>query len=238
MADIGDANNIHPKDKVDVGHRLALVAEHVAYGRNLVYCGPTYDSMKIEGNKIRLSFKNIGSGLQIGTPPWTPEGMAAPMAAELTGFAVAGTDKYTWFWAKAQIDGDTVVVSSDQVPAPTAARYGWANNPPCNLYNKEGLPAAPFRTDDWKDSWQNGPADKQAHTPVSQRVAPAPRPSGTRWFYQCRTDGSHPKIAVIEDAAPLRNFRTQSSRRPAPTGRSNYPVQLGPHSPRKPSRCG
>jgi sialate O-acetylesterase len=149
--DIGDGSNLHPVDKIDVGLRLALAAKHVAYGQDLVYSGPIYDSMKIEGNKIRLTFKETGSGLQMSTPPWTPTGVPVPAPTELTGFAIAGADQ-KWVWAKARIDGNTVVVSSDQVASPVAVRYGWASNPPCNLYNKEGLPASPFRTDDWPDT--------------------------------------------------------------------------------------
>jgi len=148
--DIGNGADIHPKDKHDVGLRLALAAKHVAYGQKLVYSGPIYDSMKVEGNKIRLSFKDTGSGLKMGTPPWTASGVPAPAPTELTGFAIAGADR-NWVWAKAEIEGQDVVVSSDQVASPVAVRYGWGNNPPCNLYNNEGLPASPFRTDDWVD---------------------------------------------------------------------------------------
>jgi sialate O-acetylesterase len=154
--DIGDGD-LHPKDKLDVGLRLAQAAKHVAYGQDVVYSGPIYDSMKIEGNKIRLTFKNTGSGLQMSTPPWTPPGTTVPAPTELTGFAIAGPDQ-NWVWAKAQIDGNTVVVSSDQVASPVAVRYGWANNPPCNLYNKEGLPASPFRTDDWPEPTRSRPS--------------------------------------------------------------------------------
>jgi sialate O-acetylesterase len=148
--DIGNGADIHPKDKHDVGLRLALAAKHVAYGQDLVYSGPIYDSMKVEGNKVRLSFKDTGTGLKMGTPPWTASGIPAPAPTELTGFAIAGADR-KWVWARAEIDGNDVVVSSDQVGSPVAVRYGWANNPPCNLYNNEGLPASPFRTDDWID---------------------------------------------------------------------------------------
>jgi sialate O-acetylesterase len=165
IVDIGDGTNIHPKDKLDVGLRLALAAKHVAYKQDLVYSGPIYDSMKIEGNKIRMTFKDTGSGLQMNAPPWTPTGIPAPAPTELTGFAIAGADQ-KWAWAKAQIDGNTVVVSSDQVAAPVAVRYGWANNPPCNLYNKEGLPASPFRTDDWPE-----------HAPAAATPPPSPAPS-------------------------------------------------------------
>ena len=146
--DIGDPGNIHPKDKQDVAARLALAARHVAYGQDLVFSGPTYDSIKIENNSIRISFKNIGGGLVMGVPPWTANGQPVPTPTELTGFGIAGADK-KWVAAKAAIDGDTVVVSSDAVPNPVAVRYGWTPNPPCDLYNKDGLPASPFRSDDW-----------------------------------------------------------------------------------------
>jgi len=145
--DIGDPNNIHPKDKIDVGARLALVAEHVAYGQNLVYAGPTFDSIKVEGNKIRVSYTNIGGGLVMGTPPWTPDNMPVQPPTALAGFEIAGADK-NWVPAQAVIDGQTVLVSGDQVAAPVAVRYDWAPSPSGNLYNKEGLPAFPFRTGD------------------------------------------------------------------------------------------
>ena len=167
--DVGDGANIHPKDKFDVGLRLALAAKHVAYGQDLVYSGPIYDSMKIEGNKIRVVFQKTGSGMQMGTPPWTSTGVPVPAPTELTGFAIAGADQQ-WVWAKAQVDGQTVVVSSDQVTTPVAVRYAWANNPIGNLYNKEGLPASPFRTDDWPDI---KPAPPVASPPPSP--APAPK---------------------------------------------------------------
>jgi len=151
IIDIGEADTIHPHDKVDVGLRLALAAKHLAYGQDVVYSGPIYDSMTVEGDKIRLSFKDIGSGLKMGTPPWTLTGAPAPTPTELTGFTITGADK-NWVWAKAVIDGTNVVVSSDKVASPVAVRYGWANNPSVNLYNNEGLPASPFRTDNWEDT--------------------------------------------------------------------------------------
>jgi sialate O-acetylesterase len=162
--DIGNPTDIHPKDKIDVAQRLFLAARHVAYGETLVYSGPIYDSMKVDGNKIRLTFKDTGSGLQMSTPPWTPTGIPVPTPTELKGFAIAGDDK-NFVWANAVIDGNQVVVSSDQVAAPVAVRYDWATNPPGNLYNKEGLPASPFRTDDWVDSM-----------PMAHPPAPAPTP--------------------------------------------------------------
>jgi len=147
--DVGDPFNIHPKDKLDVGHRLALAARHVAYGEDIVYSGPIYDSMTTEGGKLRVAFKNCGSGLIVGTSPLAPKDNPAPAPTELTGFTIAGTDQ-KFVAAKAVIDGNSVVVSSDQVPAPAAVRYDWADSPPCDFYNKEGLPASPFRTDTWE----------------------------------------------------------------------------------------
>lgn len=133
--DIGEANDLHPTNKEDVGKRLALAAEKIAYGdKSVVYSGPIYQSMKIEGNKIIISFANIGSGLIV-------------KGGELKHFAIAGADK-KFVWANAKIEKDKVVVSSDSVTNPVAVRYGWADNPEgANLYNKEGLPASPFRTD-------------------------------------------------------------------------------------------
>jgi sialate O-acetylesterase len=171
VIDIGNPLDIHPKDKADVAHRLFLAARHVAYGEDLVYSGPIYDTMKIDGNKIRVSFKNTGTGLQMGVPPWSPTGVIPPAPTELKGFAIAGADQ-VWSWAKAEIEGGEVVVSSDQVAAPVAVRYGWATNPPCNLYNVEGLPASPFRTDDWTD-----PAPPPR--PPTPSAPPAPVPSPT-----------------------------------------------------------
>jgi len=148
ICDIGDPTNIHPKDKLDVGKRLALVARHIAYGEQLVYSGPIYDSMNVEGNKIRLKFTNIGSGLTIGVPPWKPDGSTPVKADKLAGFGIAGEDQ-KFVWADAQIDGDSIVVSSPEITKPAAVRYNWADSPIGNLYNKEGLPASPFRTDNW-----------------------------------------------------------------------------------------
>jgi sialate O-acetylesterase len=144
-----------------VGLRLAAVAKHVAYGQDVVYSGPLYDSMKVEGNKIRIVFKDTGTGLKLGVPPWTPIGLPVPPPpTELKGFAIAGADK-NFVWAKAEIDGKDVLVSADEVTAPVAVRYGWASDPPCNLYNQEGLPASPFRTDDWEVASPLPPAPPQ-----------------------------------------------------------------------------
>ncbi len=149
IIDIGDALTVHPTDKVDVGHRLALAARHVAYGEPIVYSGPTYDSFQIDGDKVRVKFKNIGSGLTIAASPAPqPDGQDNTPAKELQGFSIAGANHF-FVWATATIDGDSVIVSSPEVREPKAVRYGWAANPQVNLYNKEGLPASPFRTDNW-----------------------------------------------------------------------------------------
>jgi len=135
IIDIGEANDIHPKNKQDVGKRLALWALARSYGKKLEYCGPIYKSMRVDGSKIILHFDHVGGGLVAGGD------------GPLKGFAIAGADR-KFVWAGAKIVGDTVVVSSDKVSEQVAVRYAWADNPVCNLYNKEGLPASPFRTDD------------------------------------------------------------------------------------------
>jgi sialate O-acetylesterase len=134
--DVGEWNDIHPDKKKPVGERLALAAGKIAYGENIVYSGPTYQSQKIEGNKILISFTNVGSGLTTNDDE------------PLTEFAIAGDDK-KFYWANAVINGDKIIVSSDDVPSPKYVRYAWADSPlNPNLMNKEGLPAAPFRTDE------------------------------------------------------------------------------------------
>ncbi|MBN2137544.1 MAG: hypothetical protein JW720_07040 [Sedimentisphaerales bacterium] len=136
IIDIGDAKDIHPKNKQDVGKRLAAWALGTTYKKRAVYSGPLYKAMKVDGAKAILSFDHFGGGLVVkGDGP-------------LKGFAIAGEDK-KFVWAEAKIEGNTVVVSSDAVAAPAAVRYAWADNPVCNLYNAEGLPASPFRTDEW-----------------------------------------------------------------------------------------
>jgi sialate O-acetylesterase len=136
LLDVGEWNDIHPLDKQTVGHRLALAAEKVAYSDpKVVAAGPLYQSAHAAGNKVTLTFATPGSAL------------VAKGGGPLTGFAVAGADK-KFVWAQARIEGDKVVVWSDQVPAPTAVRYAWADNPESvNLYNKAGLPASTFQTD-------------------------------------------------------------------------------------------
>jgi sialate O-acetylesterase len=149
LADVGNPGDIHPKNKKDVGERLALWALAKDYGKkNIVYSGPLYKDMKIEGNKIRITFDSIGSGLIIGTKKGYDPMVKNPQG-KLQKFAIAGEDK-KWVWADAVIDGKTVVVPSPGVPNPVAVRYAYSMNPDgCNLYNNEGLPASPFRTDEW-----------------------------------------------------------------------------------------
>lgn len=134
--DLGEWNDIHPDNKKDVGERLALAALNVTYGeKNIEYSGPLYHSFVIDGNKIAISFTHTGSGLI------TSDGEAPG------DFAIAGADK-KFVWAKTKIEGDKVIVWSEEVPEPKYVRYAWADNPvQANLYNKEGLPASPFRTD-------------------------------------------------------------------------------------------
>ena len=137
IIDIGEADNIHPKNKQEVGRRLALIAETEVYKKNGIASGPLYKSFRKENNRIRINFTNTGSGLS------TKDGK------EVKGFAIAGKDK-RFYWAKAVIEGNQVIVNADEVTEPLAVRYAWADNPECNLINTEGLPAIPFRTDDWK----------------------------------------------------------------------------------------
>jgi len=140
--DIGDANDIHPRNKQEVGRRLALLANKLVYGKpGLIASGPLYKSYKIKGSQVSITFMHTGSKLA------TKDGQ------EVKGFAIAGDDK-KFHWAKAVVKGDAVVVYSSEVPKPIAVRYAWADNPECNLVNSEGLPAVPFRTDDWKLSTQ------------------------------------------------------------------------------------
>lgn len=149
LADPDNPFDIHPRNKQDVGNRLALWALAKDYGKkNLIFSGPIYKSMKVEDNKIRISFDYTGSGLMIGSKAGL-EPTKELKDAKLQCFAIAGEDQ-KWHWADAVIDGNTVLVSSPSVPNPAAVRYAYSMNPVGNkLYNKEGLPASPFRTDNW-----------------------------------------------------------------------------------------
>jgi len=135
--DIGEALDIHAHNKQEVGRRLALAARAGAYGRTLECSGPVYDRMEVKDGRIVVHFTHTGAGLE------------ARGGAPLRRFEIAGADK-KFVWADASIAGETVVISSAKVPVPVAVRYAWADNPEgCNLFNKDGLPASPFRTDDW-----------------------------------------------------------------------------------------
>lgn len=134
--DIGDVDDIHPTNKQEVGRRLALAARALAYGEDLVYSGPIFKSMQIDGNKCTLQFDQAAGGL-------------ASKSGDLNGFEIAGEDR-KFVPAVAQIKGETVVVESAEVPKPVAVRYAWKDDAQPNLFNAAGLPASPFRTDDWK----------------------------------------------------------------------------------------
>ena len=134
--DIGEADDIHPRDKQEVGRRLALCALDLAYGRDVAASGPRWRGLRRDGAALRLTFDHAEGGLR------------ARDGGPLRGFAVAGSDR-VYRWATARIEGADVVLECPDVARPVAARYAWADNPACNLVNGAGLPAAPFRTDDW-----------------------------------------------------------------------------------------
>ncbi len=142
--DIGNPADIHPINKQDVGERLALGARRVAYGEDVVHSGPLYRQLTREGSRLRVWYDYSGGGLR------------AKGGGDLKGFVVSGGDKQ-FVAASARVDGITVVVSSPQVASPVAVRYGWEDSPTCNLFNAEGLPASPFRTDDWRDARMPSP---------------------------------------------------------------------------------
>lgn len=144
--DIGNPKDVHPRNKLDVGLRLALAARRVAYGESLVSSGPVYKEHTIQGDKVIVRFGETGGGLVIGKAPWLAEGAIAVPQDKLLGFIIRD-ESGRWGPADARIERDTVIVSSPEIHAPKAVRYAWANSPKCNLYNKEGLPALPFRTD-------------------------------------------------------------------------------------------
>jgi len=150
LSDIGDARNIHPKNKQDVGERLALWALAKDYGhKDVVYSGPIYKSAKVDGARMVLAFDHVGSGLMVGKKGGLAATQEVP-GGVLKGFSIKGADG-KWSRADAKIDGQAVIVSSDEVAKPVAVRYAFTTNTDhCNFYNKEGLPAVPFRTDpDW-----------------------------------------------------------------------------------------
>ena len=147
--DLGLPDERHPPDKLDLGRRLALLARHRVYGEEIPDSGPLFRSMKIEGNKVRVTFDSQGGGLATGISPAMAEGangIGTRLTTSLKGFAVAGENR-KWFPATARIDGNDVILSSDAVLHPVAVRYNWRGFPVGNLYNKVGLPAPPFRSD-------------------------------------------------------------------------------------------
>lgn len=154
--DIGDSWEIHPKEKLHVGERLARWALAHDYGRTELVCsGPLYRAAKQEPGQIRLQFDCVGSGLMVGqkSPLDNLDPVEAPAGTPLAGFVIAGEDRI-WHWAEAQIEDDEIVVHSPEVPQPVAVRYAFRGSPlgfgGCNLYNRDGLPASPFRTDSWE----------------------------------------------------------------------------------------
>jgi sialate O-acetylesterase len=133
--DIGDENDIHPRNKLDVGRRLAAWALAGSYNQKVIPSGPLFDRYTVKDNEVRIRFKHA-------------EGLKTSDGGPVKGFAIAGEDR-RFVWADARIEGDAVIVSSAKISKPIAVRYGWADNPIANLYNKAGFPASPFRTDDW-----------------------------------------------------------------------------------------
>jgi sialate O-acetylesterase len=159
--DVGDARDIHPKDKQTVGKRLALSALATVYYQDVDYSGPMFSGAQVEGEKVRLTFRHS-------------EGMKPAAGEKIVGFAIAGEDR-KFVWANAEVSGDHIIVSSPGVKEPVAVRYAWADNPECNLINAAGLPAVPFRS----DSWPIGPAPTKAVTAPIRSADPAPeKPAG------------------------------------------------------------
>jgi len=157
LIDLGEEGDVHPRNKTEAGERLAQVALAKTYGQPVAWAGPVYRSMQIEGGKIRLRLESA-QGLtaralpttyqpKSGDPATKPLVLNSP-GSELQGFTVCGSDR-KFVWANAKIEGDSILVWAPEVASPVAVRYAWADNPTCNLYNKAGLPAAPFRTDDF-----------------------------------------------------------------------------------------
>ena len=136
--DLGEDGNLHPRNKKDIGLRLARLALARDYGIKMPYLSPAYRAMRVDGGKVILSFDHANGNLRVLNAP--------PV---VRGFAIAGEDR-KFVWADATINRDgTITVSSDKVPNPVAVRYGWADNPVCNVYDNARLPLTPFRTDDW-----------------------------------------------------------------------------------------
>lgn len=174
--DIGETYDIHPKNKQAVGRRLALPALAIAYDQKVVFSGPIYQSMIIEGSRIRLRFNHVGGGL-------------VAKRGTLKGFVIAGENR-RFVWADAKIEGDTVVVRSHAIKYPVAVRYAWWNDPAgCNLYNVEGLPASPFRTDTWPG--------------VTAEVRTPRDPQSSRALCRAPEDPSLPRVLLIGDSISI-----------------------------------
>jgi sialate O-acetylesterase len=154
--DLGDPDDIHPRNKQDVADRLALAAGRVAYRENVVYSGPTYQSMQVEGNHIRVRFSNVGGGLSL-----------KGKYGYVNGFEIAGPD-HQFVWAHARIEGSDILVSADSVAEPVAVRYDWSNTPDGNVFNHEGLPAVPFRA----EGLDNSRADDLRKPALSEALLP------------------------------------------------------------------
>jgi len=158
LIDLGEADDVHPRNKKDVGERLARLALAKQYGKQIAFSGPVCESATVESGTIRVKFSHAEGGLVARALPATYDvvsriGKTAPLlrnspTSEVEGFSICGADHH-WVWADARIEGDSVVIWSDRIPHPIAIRYAWADNPTCNLDNGAGLPAAPFRTDDF-----------------------------------------------------------------------------------------
>jgi len=161
LIDCGDEGNIHPHDKQTPGERLAAIALANTYGKQVPFAGPTYASMAVEGDSIRLTFTHVDGGLVAKPLPaeYVPTSQKPDVKVQLVrnvpnsqleGFTLCGEDR-VWKWAEAKIDKGTVVVHADGIAKPSAVRYGWVDDPICNLYNGAGFPAGPFRTDDFPE---------------------------------------------------------------------------------------
>ena len=161
IIDLGEADDVHPVRKREVGERLANLALANDYGKKVIANGPRFDGYTLCDNAIRIRFTDVAGGLWVNpsgdfaADRYGKDGMDFELVKEaesgiLKGFQIAGADR-VWHWADATISGDEVIVSSPEVSHPLAVRYGWGCNPVCNLFNSAGLPAWPFRTDDWAD---------------------------------------------------------------------------------------
>ena len=156
LIDSGEESDIHPRNKIPPGERLAAIALARTYGKDVPYCGPAYHAMSVEGDKVRVTFDHADGGLMARSLPKTYEKKSSipstvglirnSPGSELEGFAICGVDRQ-WRWAQAKIEGNEVIVWSAEVACPVAVRYAWASNPTCSLYDSAGFPAAPFRTD-------------------------------------------------------------------------------------------